>query len=133
MAYVHSLTSRKIAVKPLSKGYVMTDADRIGLATLARVGEVRDLPPMSHSREGSDRRNPLSRLTPRQMDVLTRVARGWSNRRIAEDLRVSVRTVESVVSDVFAALAIDGERDGYNARVSCVLVYLRHISNTRLG
>lgn len=69
---------------------------------------------------------PLADLTPRQIDVLSRMANGWSNKRIADDLVLSVRTVESVISDIIAALAIPKDVDGYNARVACVLVYLRH-------
>lgn len=69
---------------------------------------------------------PLQVLTPRQVDVLARMANGWSNKRIAEDLVLSVRTVESVISDVIAALAIPRDIDGYNARVACVLLYLQH-------
>lgn len=75
---------------------------------------------------------PLSALTSRQVDVLSLMANGWSNKRIADDLVLSVRTVESVVSDIIAALAIPKDVDGYNARVACVLVYLRHtVSTTR--
>lgn len=69
---------------------------------------------------------PLDVLTPRQMDVLARLANGWSNRRIAEDLFLSVRTVESVVSGIIAALGVPNDEGGYNARVSCVLLYLEH-------
>jgi DNA-binding NarL/FixJ family response regulator len=71
------------------------------------------------------RTSPLASLTPRQMDVLARMANGWSNRRIAEDLVLSVRTVESVVSDIIVALGIPKDVDGFNARVACVLVYLK--------
>jgi DNA-binding NarL/FixJ family response regulator len=73
---------------------------------------------------------PLAGLTPRQIDVLSRMANGWSNKRIADDLVLSVRTVESVISDIIAALAIPKDVDGYNARVACVLVYLRHTVTT---
>ena len=73
---------------------------------------------------------PLASLTPRQVDVLSRMANGWSNKRIAEDLVLSVRTVESVISDIIAALAIPKDVDGYNARVACVLVYLRDTVKT---
>lgn len=69
---------------------------------------------------------PLEVLTPRQMDVLARMANGWSNRRIADDLVLSVRSVESVISDMMAALAIPRDDDGFNARVACVLLYLQH-------
>lgn len=75
---------------------------------------------------------PLAGLTPRQIDVLSRMANGWSNKRIADDLVLSVRTVESVISDIIATLAIPKDVDGFNARVACVLVYLKHtVSTTR--
>lgn len=70
--------------------------------------------------------SPLAILTPRQMDVLARMANGWSNRRIADDLFLSVRTVESAVSSIIAALGVPNDEGGYNARVTCVLLYLRH-------
>lgn len=74
----------------------------------------------------AQRTSPLSALTPRQMDVLALMANGWSNKRIADDLVLSVRTVESVVSDIIVSLAIPKDVDGYNARVACVLVYLKY-------
>ena len=78
------------------------------------------------------RSGPLQQLTSRQLDVLSRMANGWANKRIADDLFLSVRTVESIVSDIIAALAVPKDIDGYNARVACVLIYLRH-SVTRQG
>lgn len=78
------------------------------------------------------RSGPLQQLTARQLDVLSRMANGWANKRIADDLFLSVRTVESIVSDIIAALAVPKDIDGYNARVACVLIYLRH-SVTRQG
>ncbi len=72
------------------------------------------------------RSGPLQQLTARQMDVLSRMANGWANKRIAEDLFLSVRTVESVISDIISALAVPKDVDGFNARVACVLIYLRH-------
>lgn len=74
----------------------------------------------------AQRTSPLSALTPRQMDVLALMANGWSNKRIADELVLSVRTVESVISDIIVALAIPKDVDGYNARVACVLVYLKY-------
>ncbi len=40
-------------------------------------------------------RNPNESLSAREMEVLTRARQGWTNAEIAEDLFVSVRTVES--------------------------------------
>lgn len=104
----------------------VADLDQLGLAIQesATGGMVIDSALTRKLTAG--RSGPLADLTPRQMDVLARMANGWSNKRIADDLVLSVRTVESVISDIIAALAIPKDVDGYNARVACVLVYLRH-------
>lgn len=46
-------------------------------------------------------------LTHREMDVLRRLAQGLSNKEIALDLDMSVRTVESHRSNIMARLAVD--------------------------
>jgi len=71
---------------------------------------------------------PLGELTPRQLDVLSRMARGWSNRRIADDLQITVRTVESVASDIITALRIGNAEDGLNPRVAAVVMYVQNTS-----
>jgi len=71
---------------------------------------------------------PLGELTPRQLDVLSRMARGWSNRRIADDVQITVRTVESVASDIITALRIGNADDGLNPRVAAVVMYVQNTS-----
>lgn len=104
----------------------VADLDQLGLAIRESAAGGMVIDSALTSKLMAERSSPLAQLTPRQMDVLSRMANGWSNKRIADDLVLSVRTVESVISDIIAALAIPKDVDGYNARVACVLVYLRH-------
>ena len=104
----------------------VADLDQLALAIRESAAGGMVIDSALTSKLTAESSGPISKLTPRQMDVLARMANGWSNRRIADDLVLSVRTVESVVSDIIAALAIPKDVDGYNARVACVLVYLRH-------
>lgn len=46
-------------------------------------------------------------LTPREMDVLRKLAQGLSNKEIALDLDMSVRTVESHRSSIMSRLGVD--------------------------
>jgi NarL family two-component system response regulator LiaR len=48
--------------------------------------------------------SPLTRLTPREIEVLTLVAKGRSNKEIARDLGISVKTVKTHVSNILSKL-----------------------------
>jgi len=74
---------------------------------------------------------PMGLLTPRQLDVLSRMARGWGNRRIADDLHLTVRTVESIASNIITSLDILHADDGLNPRVAAVLIYLQNSTPRR--
>ena len=46
-------------------------------------------------------------LTPREREVVGLLARGWSDREIADTLIISERTVENHVSNVLGKLGLD--------------------------
>lgn len=48
--------------------------------------------------------SPLNELTPRELDVLTRIARGRSNHEIASELSIGEQTVKTHVSNILSKL-----------------------------
>ncbi|MEU8318940.1 response regulator transcription factor [Nonomuraea sp. NPDC048881] len=67
--------------------------------------------------------DPLSRLSPRESEVLAHLAQGLVNAAIAERLHVSASTVEKHVNAIMEKL--DLPRDtGYSRRVLAILRYL---------
>lgn len=65
----------------------------------------------------------LSRLTPRELEVLGEMAQGKSNGAIAASLVLSERAVEKHTNSIFSKLGLSEERD-LNRRVKAVLMYL---------
>jgi NarL family two-component system response regulator LiaR len=51
-----------------------------------------------------DRRNLFTELTEREIEVLTLIARGFPNQKIAEDLVISIGTVKGHVSNILSKL-----------------------------
>jgi DNA-binding CsgD family transcriptional regulator len=69
-------------------------------------------------------RNPLDTLTEREREILSLMAQGYFNDSIRSQLVISLRTVESHVSSVFAKLGIV-ESPESSRRVLAVLAYLQ--------
>jgi LuxR family maltose regulon positive regulatory protein len=83
-------------------GNVTTDmlpyVDRL-VAGLQRAGQDR-LAPTSGTRI-------LSALSPRETDILTLIAEGWSNKEIARSLDIGPETVKSHLKSVFTKLGVE--------------------------
>lgn len=72
--------------------------------------------------------SPLSRLTPRETEVLGLLASGLSNAAIAAQLVLTERAVEKHITSVLAKLDLDPDDAQVHRRVRAVLLYL---SSTR--
>lgn len=66
----------------------------------------------------------LEHLTPREAEVLELMARGFTNAAICQELHLSVKTVEPVVSTVFTKLGLHADPT-LNRRVLAALQYHR--------
>ncbi len=66
----------------------------------------------------------LSRLTPRQTEILELIAQGYSNAAIAERLVLAEKSVENQINLLYQQLEIDRSTSGVQPRVKAVLTYL---------
>lgn len=68
--------------------------------------------------------NPLEALSGRELEVLTLMARGFSNAALSQELHLSVKTIEAHVRGIFTKLGLElDERE--HRRVLAVLAFLR--------
>jgi DNA-binding NarL/FixJ family response regulator len=68
-------------------------------------------------------RSPLADLTPRELEILTYVARGHSNQAIADELVLTKRAVEKHINAIFLKLGLTYATD-ISRRVKAALIYL---------
>ena len=71
----------------------------------------------------------LSTLSPRQLEVMELMAQGYSNRRTAEMLFLTEKSVENYVKVIYEKLLLSRE-DFVNPRVKAVLLYLENTQST---
>ncbi len=74
----------------------------IGEATLHPRVAARLIKQFSHG--DTDRTNLFTELTEREIEVLTLIARGFTNQKIAEELVISIGTVKGHVSNILSKL-----------------------------
>jgi DNA-binding NarL/FixJ family response regulator len=108
-ALVAAGASRSEAAAPLREAHAV--AARIGarpllheLELLAQRARLDLTPPETASAEGQDRLEEILGLTPREAEVLTLVARGYTDREIAAALVISVKTASVHVSHILRKL-----------------------------
>jgi DNA-binding NarL/FixJ family response regulator len=68
--------------------------------------------------------DPLERLTPRELEVLGRMAEGRSNAAIAEEFVVTVGAIEKHIANIFMKLRIPPSETDHR-RVLAVLAYVQ--------
>jgi DNA-binding NarL/FixJ family response regulator len=68
-------------------------------------------------------RSPLNELTPRELEILTFIARGHSNQAIADELVLTKRAVEKHINAIFLKLGLSDQSD-VARRVKAALLYL---------
>ena len=96
------------AIETVARGGSMIDAKVIDALITARTAA-----------ESS----PLSELTPRELEILSFVARGHSNQAIADELVLTKRAVEKHINAIFLKLSLQDALD-VSRRVKAALIYL---------
>lgn len=99
------------ALEAGAAGYLLKDADASDVADAVRAavaGEVHLDPAAAKALTSALRapRGEHSRLTPREREVVVRIAEGATNRQIATHLRVTERTARTHVSNILAKLGL---------------------------
>lgn len=74
-------------------------------------------------RRRSSGESPLSRLTPREQEILRELATGKSNAAVAASLFVSSHAVEKHINSIFSKLGLENDPEA-NRRVQAVLLFL---------
>ena len=74
--------------------------------------------------QSAPKRSPRGHLRRRHREVLELVAQGFSNAAIAERLVLAPKTVEHILSELYARLGIETRDRDLHPRVRATLLYL---------
>lgn len=116
--------------RPAASGYLLkdrvADIDEFidALHRVASGGTALDPEVVRQLLARSRRTDPLSRLTPREREVLALMAEGRSNTAIAAALVITMRAVEKHVASIFIKLGLPPDDDQHHRRVLAVVRYL---------
>jgi len=100
------------------------DAFRDAVARVASGGSALDPEVVGRMLGRRRHEGPLDELSPRERDVLGRLAEGKSNQGIAESLVVTTAAVEKHITSIFQKLGLDASPTEHR-RVMAALTYLR--------
>jgi DNA-binding NarL/FixJ family response regulator len=130
--YVEQLYARELLSSgDGAVGYLLKDrvADVVtfveAVKTVAAGGTVLDPEVVSALIARAPEGGPVSRLTPREREVLGLMAEGRSNAAIASALFVTEKAVSKHTSNIFMKLDLDPDDDSSNRRVMAVIAYLQ--------
>jgi DNA-binding NarL/FixJ family response regulator len=128
--YVEQLYARELladqagAVGYLLKDRVFSDDQFVdAIRTVAGGGTVMDPEVVTKLLGRRSRDEPISRLSPREREVLALMAEGRSNTAIAQRLFVTEKAVSKHTTSIFTKLGLAAGQDD-NRRVLAVLAYL---------
>jgi two-component system response regulator NreC len=108
------------AIRNGAAGYILkyaAEAELIAAIHTVQMGDVYVHPKMIRSlftepkQVASSNHKPDDLLTPRELDVLNRIVQGYTNRQIAEELKLSVRTVEGYRANLTEKLNLHTRAD----------------------
>jgi len=127
--YVEQLYARELLASAQGGvGYLLKDrVSNVGqfidaVERVAAGGTVMDPEVVSHLLARRD--EPLSRLTPREREVLGHMAEGRSNAAVAAAMVVTEKAVGKHIANIFSKLDL-AQSDDDNRRVLAVLAYLQ--------
>jgi DNA-binding NarL/FixJ family response regulator len=128
--YVEQLYARELlADQAGGVGYLLKDrvfndeSFTSAIRTVAAGGTVLDPEVVQKLLSKHTRTKPLSRLTPRELQVLALMAEGRSNAAIAQRLFITEKAVSKHAAGIFGKLDL-AQSDDDNRRVLAVLAYL---------
>lgn len=108
------------AIRAGAAGYILkhaAEAELISAIHTVQMGNIYVHPKLIQSLLGEPKKSnyttpkPEEILTPRELDVLNRIVQGYTNRQIAEELKLSVRTVEGYRANMTAKLGLSSRAE----------------------
>ena len=115
------------AIEAGATGYLLKDAPREDLFRAIRAtsqGQSYLSPSVATRLMGQIRAPAPEQLTPRELDVLTWVARGASNKEIAHSLHLSEATVKSHLLHIFAKLEVNDRTQAVTLALQRGIIHL---------